>query len=112
MIVVIFEVELETGARDRYMEIAHTLVQYLESMEGFVSVERFQNLADESRLLSLSTWKDEASVHAWRNQMHHQSAQREGRERLFKDYRLRVASVIRDYGKEERTQAPVRHPDS
>ena len=107
MIVVIFEVELEAQARDRYLTIAHELSQYLETMEGFISVERFQSLADPNRLLSLSTWRDEAAVQAWRGQMQHRSAQHEGRHRLFKDYRLRVAAVIRDYGKHDRDQAPT-----
>ena len=37
----------------------------------------------------------------------HRAAQRNGREWIFKDYRLRVAGVIRDYGMVEREQAPA-----
>lgn len=99
--------ELESQARDQYLTIAHELARHLETIDGFLSVERFQSLAAPERLLSLSTWKDEAAVRAWREQMQHRSAQREGRHVLFKDYRLRVASVIRDYGKEDRAQAPT-----
>ncbi|GGX39644.1 antibiotic biosynthesis monooxygenase family protein [Saccharospirillum salsuginis] len=107
MIVVIFEVVLDAQARDRYMTIAEELVQFLESIDGFLSVERFQSLADPDKLLSLSTWKDETAVQAWREQMRHRSAQYEGRYGLFRGYRLRVASVIRDYGKEDWAQAPT-----
>jgi heme-degrading monooxygenase HmoA len=56
--------------------------------------------------LSLSFWRDEDAVKAWRTQHHHRASQAKGRTGVFADYRLRVASVLRDYGLRERTQAP------
>ena len=41
---------------------------------------------------------DEAAVVAWRNLEAHRRAQAKGRDGIFRNYRLRVASVIRDYG--------------
>jgi heme-degrading monooxygenase HmoA len=75
-------------------------------MDGFISVERFQSLTDPSKLLSLSFWRDEAAVEGWRNQIHHRESQAAGRAGVFADYRLRIASVVRDYGLKERAQAP------
>ena len=106
MIAIIFEVEPAEGRRDDYLAIAADLKPHLATMDGFVSVERFQSLTDPKRMLSLSFWRDEESVKAWRRVEEHRAAQSAGREGVFRDYRLRVAHVLRDYGMEEREEAP------
>ena len=105
MIAVIFEVE--PAIPDRYFDIAASLKPELEQIPGFISVERFESLTQPGRFLSLSFWTDEAAVRGWRQQMSHRDAQREGRDSVFTDYRLRVAEVLRDYGLHERHQAPA-----
>jgi heme-degrading monooxygenase HmoA len=109
MIAVIFEVWPADGHKQTYLDIAAGLKPELEKIDGFISIERFQSLVDDSKLLSLSFWRDEAAVAAWRNVEHHREAQKRGREGVFRDYRLRIASVVRDYGMKERAEAP---PDS
>lgn len=106
MIVVIFEVTPKTDKKDEYLAIAADLKQYLSAFEGFISIERFQSLTDPAHILSLSFWEDEASVAAWRNHMTHREAQGKGRNNVFEDYRIRVAEIIRDYGMNDREQAP------
>lgn len=107
MIAIIFEVIPASGQRDHYLELAARLKPELEQIEGFVSVERFQSLANPDKLLSLSWFTDEAAVSRWRQHMAHRSAQEVGRSGVFRDYRLRVASLIRDYGLEDRGGAPA-----
>ena len=106
MIAVIFEVRPRDGGRDEYLDIAASLRAELEQVDGFVSVERFQSLADPRRLLSLSFFRDEGAVAAWRALPRHRAAQARGRSGLFEDYRLRIAVVMRDYGLDAREQAP------
>ena len=106
MIAVIFEVEPHPERREAYLEAAARLKPLLETIDGFVSVERFESLTTPGKVLSLSIWRDEAAVQAWRNVEAHRRTQAAGREVMFADYRLRVAHVIRDYGKFERAQAP------
>ena len=106
MIAVIFEVWPADGRKDDYLAIAASLRAELERIDGFVSVERFQSLSDQNKLISLSFWRDEAAVTAWRTQDKHRAGQVRGRGGVFADYRLRVASVLRDYGMTERAQAP------
>ncbi|SEK69588.1 Heme-degrading monooxygenase HmoA [Roseateles sp. YR242] len=106
MIAVIFEVVPADGEREHYLGIAADLRPLLETMDGFISVERFQSLTDPSKVLSLSFWRDEAAVQAWRQLEEHRAAQAAGRSGVFKDYRLRVATVMRDYGMHQREQAP------
>ena len=107
MIAVIFEVEPAEGQRDAYLGIAADLRPLLEGVDGFISVERFQSLKNPGRLLSLSFWRDEEAVKAWRNTDQHRQAQSAGRDGVFRDYRLRIAHVLRDYGMAEREQAPA-----
>ncbi|MDX3925510.1 MAG: antibiotic biosynthesis monooxygenase [Shinella sp.] len=106
MIAVIFEVTPYLGKRAAYLDIAGKLRPRLEKIDGFISVERFESLALPGRFLSLSFWRDEEAVEKWRNGPHHRAAQEAGRGEIFADYRLRVASVIRDYGMSDRDQAP------
>jgi heme-degrading monooxygenase HmoA len=106
MIAVIFEVEPAPGRREDYLAIAAALRPILERIDGFISVERFQSLTDPGKILSLSFFRDEAAVQAWRNTIEHRKAQAAGRGGIFSAYRLRIAGVIRDHGLNDRQQAP------
>ena len=107
MIAVIFEVVPREGHADAYFKLAAGLREQLEAIDGFVSVERFQSLTQPGKLLSLSFWRDEAALRRWREVEAHRAAQHAGRTRHFADYRLRVAQVLRDYGLDERDEAPA-----
>lgn len=106
MIAVIFEVIPLADQKDAYLAAAALLAPQLQSIDGFISIERFESLSQPGKLLSLSIWRDEAAVQRWRNLEPHRQIQAAGRAHLFADYRLRVASVMRDYGMHERAQAP------
>lgn len=107
MIAVIFEVEPADGQRDTYLDIAARLKPELEAIDGFVSVERFESLTNAGKILSLSFFRDEAAVAAWRTTEDHRRAQAAGRSGVFSDYHLRIAHVVRDYGMTERAEAPA-----
>ena len=115
MIAVIFEVRPAEGQAAAYLDHAARLRDALSGMDGFLGVERFQSLTDPGKLLSLSFWRDEAAVTAWRNHAAHRETQAAGRAGIFADYRLRVAAVVRDYGLDARDEAPAdsraRHGD-
>jgi heme-degrading monooxygenase HmoA len=106
MIAVIFEVQPTVDGRSRYLELASKLRSELETIDGFISIERFESLSTPGKMLSLSFWRDEQALALWRADRGHRDAQREGRDDLFADYRLRVASVVRDYGLFDRAEAP------
>jgi len=112
MIAVIFEVVPSVEGKAEYLDRAAQLAPMLERMDGFISVERFQSLSAPGKLLSLSFWRDEEAVRAWREQEQHRAAQGAGRGGVFENYRLRVASVIRDYGMFDREQAPAGSVDA
>ena len=91
---------------DEYLDLAAQLRPQLENIDGFISIERFSSLVEEGKILSLSFWRDEQAIQDWRNLESHRQAQQKGRGGIFRDYRLRVAQVARDYGMNERDQAP------
>jgi len=105
MIAVIFEVLPAAGATDTYFNLAAELKPTLETIDGFISVERFESVTQPGKFLSLSFWRDETAVAAWRNTLPHRQAQHAGRHGVFAGYRLRVAQVLRDYGFDDRGQA-------
>ncbi|PAU75800.1 antibiotic biosynthesis monooxygenase [Halomonas salipaludis] len=107
MIAVIFEVIPKSGRREQYLDIAASLRPLLDEIDGFISIERFESLTQPGKVLSLSFWRDEQAVAQWRRLERHRSAQTQGRDVVFDDYRLRVATVMRDYGMREREQAPA-----
>lgn len=107
MIAVIFEVFPAEGRQDQYLEIAADLRPLLDDIDGFISIERFQSLSDPGKVLSLSFWRDEQAVEEWRRMAQHREAQALGRTEVFRDYRLRIAGVVRDYGMTDREQAPA-----
>jgi heme-degrading monooxygenase HmoA len=107
MIAVIFEVTPAPGRKQEYLDIAAALRPELEQQDGFISIERFASLTHEGKVLSLSYWRDEEAVKRWRQLEGHRLAQARGRNGVFADYRLRVASVLRDYGMSAREEAPA-----
>ena len=107
MIAVIFEVWPAEGQRQTYLDIAAHLRPLLNEIDGFISIERFESLSEPGKLLSLSFWRDEAAVTQWRNIEMHRAAQTQGRAGVFRDYRLRIAGVVRDYGMYQRDEAPI-----
>lgn len=106
MIAVIFEVIPHADKKQAYLDMAAEMRPLVEQIDGFVSVERFQSLTDPDKLLSVSFFRDEKALDEWRSLTQHRKAQKAGRSSYFRDYRLRVAHVLRDYGMEERDQAP------
>lgn len=101
-----FRSRAPSGPDERISGRATALRPSLDSIDGFISIERFQSLVEPGRILSLSFWRDEEAIRLWRNVATHRAAQNAGRESIFADYRLRVAAVMRDYGMNDRDEAP------
>ena len=106
MIAVIFEFTPAEGRKQDYFDLVAGLKPELEKAEGFLSIERFESLTTPGKFVSLQFWRDEECIRKWRNLQQHRDAQAQGRGGVFSGYRLRIASVIRDYTLEDRAQAP------
>ena len=106
MFAVIFELEPEKGSAQEYFDLAAKLRPELEKIDGFISVERFTRMNNKCKYLSVSFWRDEYALNHWREHLGHRDAQKKGLKNIFRNYRIRVAEVIRDYGKDDRKEAP------
>ena len=78
-----------------YGAMSDRMVALVQQQEGFLGFES----ARETLGITVSYWRDEASILAWKAQIAHQRAQKAGKERWYSDYRIRVAKVERDYAK-------------
>ena len=107
MIGLFFEVQTRPGHADQYLELAASLKPALEASGGCRFIDRFRSLTRENLLLSYQIWQDEGSMTAWRAHGQHHAVQKTGREKVFSDYRIRVAQVIH----EARPGQPVWQPD-
>ena len=107
MIGLFFEVQTRPGHRDQYLNLAASLKPELEAIGGCLFMDRFRSLTQENLLLSYQIWQDEAALTAWRAHAHHHEVQTIGREKVFSDYRIRVAQVIH----EARPERPVWQPE-
>ena len=107
MIAIIFELTPAPGRKQEYLDLAAGLGAELKDFDGFISIERFESITNPGRFVSISWWRDEEAVRRWRNVQKHREAQKKGREGIFSTYRLRVAQVLRDYGMQERGEAPA-----
>jgi len=87
--------------------MATKLREFLIKQEGFISIERFQSLTEDAKVLSLSYWQNEVAIKKWRNLLEHRAAQERGNDSLFSAFRIRVAEVVRDYSESSRSEAPA-----
>jgi len=106
MYAVIFEVKPKDEGKEEYLKIASELRKFIENQEGFISIERFQSLVDQGKILSLSFWDSETAIEKWRNLDEHMIGQKKGKKELFHSYRIRVAKIVRDYTDLSREEAP------
>ena len=103
MIVVVFEVTVKPDVGQRYFDLAARLRTVLESIDGFISVERFESLSAPGKYVSISFWRDEAAVACWRADEEHALAQERGKQEVFADFRISVGQVVRQYTMADRT---------
>lgn len=105
MMVVVFQVTMRAGQTQEYFDLAAALRPELEEIDGFISVERFESVSTPGKYVSLSFWRDERAVQAWRERARHRRAQERGKREIFADFRISVARVVRDYTMAERLAA-------
>ncbi|HZE30147.1 MAG TPA: antibiotic biosynthesis monooxygenase [Actinoallomurus sp.] len=106
----IFEFSLDPddrAIREEYLQESARLRELLPGVDGFLGIERFASEQEPGKYVAIGYFRNEAAVAAWRNSSAHRRAQALGRRRLFTAYRLRMATVVRDYGPHDRDQAPA-----
>src|ERR1700742_3915409 len=107
MISQFFEINVNDGHVDTYMELAASLKPKLDAMGGCLFIDRYRSLTRENLLLSYQIWRDEGSMTAWRVNAGHHHIQEAGGEKVFTDSRIRIAQVI----PEARPGKPIWQPE-
>jgi heme-degrading monooxygenase HmoA len=107
MMSLFFEVEIKPGRTEQYLNLAASLKPELEALGGCLFLDRFRSLTRDNLILSYQIWQDEGTMTAWRVHAHHHQVQTLGRDKVFSDYRLRVAQVVH----EARAGKPIWQPE-
>jgi heme-degrading monooxygenase HmoA len=98
MFIVTFETWPDAKYQETYLEHAQKMREEVEKIQGFISVERFQSLYEDGKLLSMSLWESEEAIKQWRAHTEHKLEQEMGKNTYFHRYHIRVARVEREYG--------------
>jgi heme-degrading monooxygenase HmoA len=89
---VIFTSELNDNA-EGYKGVSDRMIELVQQQPGFLGFES----AREALGITVSYWKDEASILKWSSNLEHQEAQKFGKEKFYKSYSVRVCKVERAY---------------
>ena len=87
---------VQTEELDGYAEMAERMETLAAEQPGYLGFES----ARSGLGIAVSYWATDADARAWKQVVDHAEAQRLGREQWYASYRVRVATVERDYGKD------------
>ena len=85
---------LQSDDLDGYAETAARMYELAAEQPGFLGVESAR--ADIG--ITVSYWSDRESIRHWKDVAEHREAQRQGQDRWYSSYKIRIALVERDYG--------------
>ena len=90
---------LRTDADDAgYDAMAAEMERLGAEQPGYLGIESARGA--DGLGITISYWRDADAARAWKAVAEHLGAQRLGRERWYRAYRVRVAEVVREYGYE------------
>ncbi len=75
-----------------YAETARRMLELAAQQPGFLGVD---SCHEGEKGITVSYWRDEAAIKAWRNHVEHMAAQEVGRATWYRDFSVRVARVER-----------------
>jgi heme-degrading monooxygenase HmoA len=78
-----------------YSTMSERMVELVQNQEGFLGFESVR----EELGITVSYWRDEASILAWKAILEHKQAQEIGKSTWYTGYKIRIARVERDYEK-------------
>jgi heme-degrading monooxygenase HmoA len=86
-----------TAGDHGYDAMAKRMIELGSRSDGFLGIESARD--DAGLGITVSYWRDEASILAWKNDVEHRQAQHAGQAQWYADYHVRIARVERAYGK-------------
>lgn len=85
-----------TDGDQGYAATADRMVELAAAMPGFLGIESTRDASGFG--ITVSYWENEEAIAGWRAHAEHSDARRDGRERWYEHFELRVARVERAYG--------------
>ncbi len=79
-----------------YAATAALMTELARQQPGFLGIESVRDA--DGFGITVSYWRDETAIRAWKTQIDHQLAQQKGRQMWYEQYDVRVAKVERSYG--------------
>ena len=79
-----------------YAAAAQRMADLGSRYEGFLGIESVRGADGVG--ITVSYWRDEAALLAWKRDTEHQKAQRGGRDAWYERFEVRIAKVERAYG--------------
>lgn len=89
-VVVIFT-SRRTGGDQGYGAMSARMMELVKDQPGFLGVESARNA--EGFGITVSYWKDLASIAAWKAHLEHREAMKLGRERWYEAYDIKVGTI-------------------
>lgn len=93
---VVFTSQRREGDGDGYGRTADRMVELAAQQPGYLGVESVRGA--DGLGITVSYWRDEAAILAWRRHAEHTLARERGRQQWYEHFELRVAKVERAYG--------------
>ena len=88
---------IRTDVQEGYDKMDELTFKEIETIKGYLGYESFR---DENGFgVNVSYWKDMIALKNWKENTLHKKAQELGKEKWYKNYKLRICSVERDYEK-------------
>ena len=85
---------VRSGDTEGYAAMAESMEHLAAQQPGYIGIE---SAADGRTGITVSYWTSHDDARAWKAVAEHLAAQREGIERWYADYSVRVATVEREY---------------
>lgn len=92
---VIFTSERTLAEPDEYAAMAERMVELARQQPGFLGIESARG--SDGAGITVSYWRDLESIKAWRSVAEHQAAQQLGREKWYRNFKVRICRVEDEY---------------
>ncbi len=86
---------LRTAGEQGYEETARRMAELANTMPGYLGIESARS--SDGFGITVSYWRDEASIAHWKRHLEHAVAQERGKREWYQHYELRIAKVERAY---------------
>lgn len=80
---------------EAYEQTAQRMLELAALQDGFLHVD---SVREQGLGITVSYWRDLESIHNWKQQAEHMSAQQSGKEKWYTAYQVRICKVEREYG--------------